>query len=76
VSRLESIESEYRLLQLEAEFSEKKARGILTDEDRRNLRAVREAYRLHHRLPTPEGAAPAVLGTKSKWQRIMEVLAD
>lgn len=61
---------------MEREFSQKKLAGFLTDEDRYALRAAREAFRLEHRLPKAEGAQPAEIGTKTKWQRIMEVLRD
>lgn len=75
-SRLDVLESEYRLLQMEREFSQKKLSGQLTDEDRYALRAARQAFRLDHRLPKVEGASPAPIGTKTKWQRIMEVLRE
>lgn len=76
MSRLDKIESEYRLLQLERDFSEKKLKGILEPGAREILREARQAYRTHYRLPVQEGASPAPLGVKTKWQRIMEVLAD
>lgn len=76
MSRLANVESEYELLKLEADFAAKKEAGSVTTADKEALRRIREAYRLHYRLPTLEGAAPPSIDARTKWQRIMEVLKE
>ena len=46
-----------KLAELEAAFVEKKVAGELTRQDRDDLSAAREDYRLNHRRPAT-GAAP------------------
>ena len=59
MSRLEQKRAELALLEAEAAFLEKKIAGTLTDDDRLNLRRLREEYRDLHRPPVIDGAAPA-----------------
>ena len=47
-----------KLAVLEAEFVKKKVAGTLTREDKNELSAAREDYRLNHRIPTTSGASP------------------
>ena len=56
---LEQKRAELALLEAEAAAHEKKLAGTFTDEDRLELRQLREAYRTNHRPPVIDGAAPA-----------------
>jgi hypothetical protein len=65
-SKLEAKRAELALLEAEEAFIEKKAAGSVTQEDKLELRALRQEYRLNYRSPAAEGAAPAAISTKAK----------
>ena len=61
-ANIASLRKEQTLAELEAEFVKKKTAGTLTREDKNELSAAREDYRLNHRTPTTSGAAPGAIG--------------
>ena len=64
--KIARLEAQVALLKLEAAFSELKANGEVSMDDKLALRAARADYRANHRKATKDGAAPAAIGAEGK----------
>lgn len=62
--KIARAEAELALLKAEAAFTEKKAAGKVTADDKNELRALRQEYRENWRKATKNGAQAGVIATK------------
>jgi len=66
MSNVDRLRAELALAEAEEAFRQKKADGALTNEDRLELRRIRQEYRDVHRSPVADGAAPGSIGTSAE----------
>ena len=67
---IERKDAELAVMKAEADFVEKKQAGELTDEDRHQLRALRQEYRADHRQPVKDGASPDPINANAKAEEV------